>query len=519
MSTRNLIVVFGDQLDHQSAAFDGFDKDQDVVWMAEAEFESTHVWTSKQRITIFLSAMRHFRDELKDKAIEVCYSQLDDSKKTDRLSERLGIDLRSLKPDKVISVRPGEWRVLKGLEKVCAENNTELEILEDSHFFTTPDDFREHAEGRKSLRMEYFYRELRKRFDLLMDGNGKPVGGDWNYDKENRGNFGKSGPEDPNQGPLHRIDNLTQDVIALVEDRFGDHPGSLKHFKWPVTRDEAKRDLANFIEKRLPNFGKYQDAMWQDEPWLYHSLISSSLNLKLLNPREVVDAAIKAYDDGHAPIAAVEGFVRQILGWREYVRGIYWMHMPDYVDRNEMGAKGDLPDFYWTGETELECLRQSIGQTLDHGYAHHIQRLMVTGLYSLLLGVDPKKVHEWYLAVYVDAVEWVELPNTLGMSQFGDGGIMASKPYVATGKYIQKMSNYCEACPMNPTKRTGEDACPFTTLYWDYLIRHEEKLRKNQRMSLQVRNLDRISDDEKEAIIERAAQIKDKPNLSFALSS
>ena len=233
----------------------------------------------------------------------------------------------------------------------------------------------------------------------------------------------------------------------------------------------------------------------------------------------MVEAAVKAYDEGKAPIAAVEGFVRQILGWREYVRGIYWMHMPDYVDRNGMGAQGDLPDFYWTGDTELECLRQSIGQTLEHGYAHHIQRLMVTGLYSLLLGVHPKKVHEWYLAVYVDAVEWVELPNTLGMSQFGDGGLMASKPYVATGKYIQKMSNYCEACPMNPAKRTGEDACPFTTLYWDYLIRHEKKLRKNQRMSLQVRNLDRIPDEEKDAITERAAKIKDKPNLSFALSS
>jgi len=510
MSTRHLIVLFGDQLDHQSAAFEGLDPKVDKVWMAEADFESTHVWTHKQRITIFLAAMRHFRDELREKGREVCYTQLDDSKKTEKLSERLAIDLRALRPSKVIAVRPGEWRILKGLEKVCSENEVELELREDSHFFTTPDDFKAHAEGRKSLRMEFFYRELRKRFDVLMEA-GKPVGGDWNFDKENRGSFGKSGPDGPGQSPAHKPDEVTQEVIDLVKKRFAKHPGSLERFVWPVTRAEARRDLKKFIEQRLPDFGKYQDAMWTDEPWLYHSLISSSLNLKLLNPREVIEAAEAAYHEGRAPIAAVEGFIRQILGWREYVRGIYWLHMPDYLEQNEMDAHEDLPDFYWTGETELECLRQAVGQTLEHGYAHHIQRLMVTGLYALLLGVHPKRVHEWYLAVYVDAVEWVELPNTLGMSQYGDGGLMASKPYVATGKYIQKMSNYCDACPKDPKKRTGADACPFTTLYWDYLLRHEDKLRKNQRMSLQVRNIDRIDAAEREAIRAQAKAILKNP--------
>lgn len=511
MSVRHLIVVFGDQLDSDSSAFDGFDQERDMVWMAEADNESTHVWTHKQRITIFLAAMRHFRDSLKERGDRVHYTQLDDPKPTGRLSERLGIDLRSLRPDRVVACQPGEWRVLQGLEKVCKENEVELEVREDRHFFTSPEDFEAHAKGRKSLRMEFFYRELRKRFDILMDDKGKPEGGAWNFDKDNRGNFGKSGPEDPGEGPAHRADKLTQEVIDLVNDRFGGHPGSLERFTWPVTREEAKRDLDKFIKERLPTFGKYQDAMWQDEPWLYHSLISSSLNLKLLNPREVVDAAAEAYYQGHAPIAAVEGFIRQILGWREYVRGIYWMHMPEYLERNKMDAGEDLPDFYWSGETDLECLRQSIGQTLEHGYAHHIQRLMVTGLYALLLGVHPKRVHEWYLAVYVDAVEWVELPNTLGMSQYGDGGLMASKPYVATGKYIQRMSNYCQACPKNPAKRTGDDACPFTTLYWDYLLRHEEKLRKNQRMSLQVRNIDRIEADERKAIQEQAKAIRKNP--------
>ena len=514
-SIRNLLIIFGDQLDHQSAVFDDFDPKQDAIWMAEVDHEATHVWTHKQRIAIFLSAMRHFRDELRAKDYEVLYTELDSRKQTDKFSSRLTTDLRDSRPEKAIVVRPGEWRVLQGLKKVCRDEDIELELREDTHFYTTPQDFEEHANGRKSVRMEYFYREQRKRFGVLMD-DGKPAGGDWNFDKENRGNFGKGGPEEPNTGPGHRRDAITESVLQLVEERFGGHPGSLESFAWPVTRDEALRDLKQFIEQRLPTFGQYQDAMWTDEPWLYHSLLSTSLNLKLLNPREVVAAAEQAYREGQAPIAAVEGFIRQILGWREYVRGIYWTHMPEYVDRNAMGAEEPLPDFYWTGETDLECLKQAVGQTLEHGYAHHIQRLMVTGLYALLLGVDPKKLHEWYLAVYVDAVEWVELPNTLGMSQYGDGGLMASKPYIATGSYINKMSNYCKKCPKNPKEKTGDDACPFTTLYWDYLIRHQDTLRKNNRMSLQVRNLDRLNNGERAAIAKAANAIRKQPAVCYA---
>jgi deoxyribodipyrimidine photolyase-related protein len=504
---RHLIVVFGDQLDHASVAFEGFDPDQDAVWMAEVDYEAKHVWSHKQRIALFLSAMRHFRDELRERGFQVFYTELDSVSFAERFSMRLSEDLKACMPKKVIVVRPGEWRVLEGLEKLCLKEGYYLELREDAHFYTTPDDFKLHAQGRKALRMEFFYRELRKRFDILME-TGKPIGGDWNYDKENRGSFGKAGPDEPNAGPGHPPDAITREVIELVETRFGDHPGSLDSFAWAVTRAEAQSDLRRFLEERLPLFGQYQDAMWTDEPWLYHSLLSTSLNLKLLNPREVVDAAEQAYMDGQAPLAAVEGFIRQILGWREYVRGIYWMYMPEYLERNEMKADEALPEFYWTGETEFECLRQSIGQTLEHGYAHHIQRLMVTGLYALLLGVDPKQVHEWYLAVYVDAVEWVELPNTLGMSQYGDGGLMASKPYIATGSYINKMSNYCKNCSKNPKEKTGDKACPFTTLYWDYLIRHEDKLRKNNRMSLQVRNLARIDEEERRAIREAADGIR-----------
>jgi deoxyribodipyrimidine photolyase-related protein len=511
-SVRNLIVIFGDQLDRDAAVFDDFDKSKDAVWMAEVEHESKHVWSHKQRIAIFLSAMRHFRVALKNDGFRVEYAQLDDRKRTNTLYERLGIDLRSLNPSRVVATQPGEWRVLDALQKICKDKDVALEIKQDTHFFTTAKDFRDHAIGRKSLRMEYFYRELRKRFDVLMDVS-KPEGGDWNYDKENRENFGKDGPRDPHKGPCFKPDAITKEVIDLVKERFSDHPGSLESFAWPVTAKNAQKALSDFIKHRLPRFGAYQDAMWTNEPWLYHSLISSSMNLKLLNPREAISAAEQAFKNGDAPLAAVEGFIRQILGWREYVRNIYWMKMPHYVDLNEMNASEPLPDFYWDGNTDLECLKQAIGQTLEHGYAHHIQRLMVTGLYALLLGVDPKKVHEWYLAVYVDAVEWVELPNTLGMSQYADGGLMASKPYIATGNYIHKMSNYCSCCSKNPKKKTGNEACPFTTLYWDYLIRHQDKLKKNNRMHLQLRNIDRLNIVERSAIARAANEIRENPAM------
>jgi deoxyribodipyrimidine photolyase-related protein len=301
-------------------------------------------------------------------------------------------------------------------------------------------------------------------------------------------------------------------VIDLVNTEFSDHPGTLdasaSGFGWPVTRAQALEVLDRFITERLPLFGRYQDAMWTNEPWLFHSHLSVALNLKLLNAREVVNAAEAAYRTGQAPLASVEGFIRQILGWREYVRGIYWTLMPEYLERNALHADQELPAFFWTGKTDYACLRDTLTQTLKTGYAHHIQRLMITGLYGLLLGVAPKQIHAWYLSVYVDAVEWVELPNTLGMSQFADGGIMGSKPYAASGKYIDRMSNYCKGCRFDPSQSTGENACPFTTLYWDFLMRHEETLARNPRMVMQVRNLKRLSPETKTAIRNQAKQLK-----------
>lgn len=507
---RQLAIILGDQLDRQPPLFDDFDKSADRLWMAEVEGESTHVWTHKARIAVFLAAMRHFRDELAKKDYSIDYRQLGEgsSKNGDgeTLAKQLTAAIKRHKPERLTVVQPGEWRVLNDLQQVADKHDLPLDVLEDTHFFSTPAEFAEHAKGRKQLRQEFFYRELRRKTGVLMD-DGDPVGGSWNYDSENRGSFGKKGPQDLPAPHQFRSDKITKQVLEEVEERFAKHPGKLDQFDWPVTPKQAKVALDDFIKDRLPNFGDYQDAMWTDEPWLYHSRISAAMNLKLLNPRDVVKAAEKAYQAGDVPLNAAEGFIRQILGWREYVRGIYWLYMPGYLDRNTMNAKEPLPEFFWTGETDMHCLSQAIGQTLDYGYAHHIQRLMVTGLFCLLLGVDPKAVHEWYLAVYVDAVEWVELPNSLGMSQYADGGIMASKPYVATGKYIQRMSNYCGDCQFNPANATGDDACPFTTLYWDYLMRHQDKLKGNNRMSLQLKNIERKSEEEREEIREKAKQV------------
>ena len=507
---RNLVVVLGDQLDLDAAAFDGFDPTLDAVWMAEVAEESTHVGSSKQRIVMFLSAMRHFAQALEDMGRPLHYHRMNASAQPSEgstLALQLQADLDQLAPQKVVMTAPGEHRLWQAIQAVVQGSGCGLEVREDRHFFTTVADFSAHAKGRKTLRLEYFYRELRQRFDILMD-QGKPVGGQWNFDADNRESFGAQGPGAVPPRACFEPDAITQEVIALVQQRFAHHPGSLESFAWPLTRAQALESLHLFIRDRLPLFGRYEDALWPGEPWLYHSHLSAALNLKLLNAREVVAAAESAYRAGHAPLQSAEGFIRQILGWREYVRGIYWTHMPSYIERNALDAQQNLPAWFWTGDTDMACLKDAIGQTLKHGYAHHIQRLMVTGLYTLLLGVHPKQVHEWYLAVYVDAVEWVELPNTLGMSQYGDGGLMASKPYVATGKYIQRMGGPCVSCRYNPALREGDQACPFTTLYWDFLIRHEPLLAQNARMALQVKNVARMSPAQRQAVLQRAQDIQ-----------
>jgi len=500
---RSLYLVLGDQLTTNSSFFKDYDSNKDVIWMAEVKEEATHVWTHKARIVMFLSAMRHFKTELESNGMRFSYTEMTSKSP----SSSLGLELsKFLKSTKCLSVKvrkPGEHRVEVLLKQAVSENGLTLEIIEDDHFLSTIEEFALYAKDRKQLRMEYFYREMRKKHKILCTDD-KPEGGEWNYDSENRKSFSKEGP-DLLPSPISFLpDKITKQVIKLVNEIYPDHPGDLDHFDWPVTASQAEDTLKDFLDNRLNQFGDYQDAMWTNQPWLYHSRLAAAMNLHLIHPLKVITQAENYFKSGKAPLASVEGFIRQILGWREYVRGIYWLYMPQYLERNTLNADHDLPAFFWTANTDLNCLNQTIGQTLKHGYAHHIQRLMITGLFCLLYGVKPTQVHEWYLAVYVDAVEWVELPNSLGMSQYADGGVMASKPYIASGKYIDRMGNYCKKCKYDPAKSVGEDACPFTTMYWDFLMRHKKLLSSNPRMGMQVRNLNRLSENAKEDIKSQA---------------
>ena len=517
---RHLVLILGDQLNHDASAWDGFDPTQDQAWMCEAHAEATHVPSSRQRTTLFLSAMRHFAAELQARGLPLTYLR----QHPGGLDDALAATLRAQPVQRIVATEPGEWRVRELLERAARDGGVEIEFREDRHFLCSHAQFRAHAKGRKQLRMEYFYREMRQRHGVLMQGQGtgdakdQPAGGQWNFDADNREAFGRDGPGLVPAPLRFEPDAVTAEVMALVNAQQPPAPGRLERFGWPVTRTQALAALQDFIAHRLADFGRWQDAMWGGQPWLYHAMISSSLNLKLLDPREVIAAAEAAWRAGQVPLASAEGFIRQILGWREYVRGVYGLRMPGYLELNALDAHERLPAFYWTGQTDMRCLADAIGQTLEHGYAHHIQRLMVTGLYALLLGVAPREVHAWYLSVYVDAVEWVELPNTLGMSQHADAGPaqgptpppgpMASKPYIATGQYIARMSDHCRGCRFDPARRTGDQACPFTTLYWDFLARHQVRLARNPRMALQVKNLQRVPPQELAEVQARAQHLR-----------
>jgi deoxyribodipyrimidine photolyase-related protein len=495
---RNLVLILGDQLDSESAAFDGFDPAHDTVLMIEAIEESTHVWSHKARSALFLSAMRHFAKDIAARGWRVAYRAL--NREADAsITSGLAATIEAHQPERVIVVEPGDLRVRDALAATCATARCPLEIRVDRHFLCTVDEFKRWAGKSKSLRMEFFYREMRKRHRVLMDGD-NPAGGQWNYDAENRKSFGKNGPENVPKPPSFSPDAITKEVIALVESKFKDHPGTAAHFNWPVTRADALRALNNFIATRLADFGPHQDAMWTNLAFGWHSLLSSSLNLKLLNPREVIAAAEHAQRERDLDLASVEGFIRQVLGWREFIRGVYFLDMPALKAANHFAHKNDLPKWYWTGETQMNCLKQCITQTLDYGYAHHIQRLMITGMFGVTAEIEPQQLCDWYLAVYVDAVEWVELPNTAGMALFANGGRFTSKPYVASGAYVKRMSNYCNGCRYKPEVKTGTNACPLTTLYWNFLDKHEKALASNPRTSLMVKNLTRMSKDERIAI-------------------
>ncbi len=499
--TRRLIVVLGDQLTPELSALNTADKKRDVVLMCEVWSEATYVRHHKKKIAFIFACMRHFAKELSAQGWTVDYRDLEQTGRSSSLTSEVRCAVEQYAPQRVEVTTPGEWRVLQEMRGWQQQFNIPVNILEDDRFICAQSEFAAWAEGRNQLRMEFFYREMRRKTGLLMDA-GEPVGGQWNFDRDNRK---AAKPDLLMPRPLRFApDAITQDVLALVADRFADHFGDLDPFWFGVTRKEAEQALAHFVATTLPRFGDYQDAMLEGEAFLYHSVLSIYINVGLLDPLEVCHLIEAAYRAGDVPLNAAEGYIRQIIGWREFVRGIYWLMMPDYALQNYFGHTRPVPEFFWTGETDMACLRAAIGQTKREAYAHHIQRLMLTGNFALLAGVSPQALHDWYLLVYADAFEWVELPNTLGMSQFGDGGVLASKPYVASGAYINRMSNHCAGCRYDVSKPHGPDACPFNALYWAFLDRHRDQLAGNPRMAQMYRTWDRLSDERRDLTLASA---------------
>ena len=498
-----LRVILGDQLSPTISSLHGADKTKDTILICEVQQEATYVKHHKKKQVFIFSAMRHFAQELRDAKYRVIYHKLDDATPVSRFSDAVTRAAQMGDFDEIVVTEPSEYRVLEEIKLWPDLLNLPVDIRPDTRFFASHSDFQNWSAGRKSLRMEYFYREMRKRYSILMEGD-QPIGDQWNFDSDNRKapNATLTIPDTFRLAP----DDVTQEVCAMVEQLFPDHMGAATPFHFAVTAEGARAALQQFVEERLTFFGDYQDAMLQDEAWMFHAHIGLYLNTGLLLPLECIAAAEQAYHRGQAPLNAVEGFIRQILGWREFVRGLYWQNMPGYETLNFFDAQRDLPDFYWTADTRMNCLRQSVQETIDHAYAHHIQRLMVLGNFALLAGILPAQVNDWFLSVYADAFEWVELPNVSGMALFADGGKLASKPYASGGGYINKMSNYCKGCSYSVTAKNGPKACPFNYLYWDFLDRNRAKLRANPRVGMMYRVYDRMDADKQQAIRSDAEQ-------------
>ena len=492
-----LRLVLGDQLTRQLSSLRELDPAHDVVLMVEVQAEATYVPHHQQKLVFIFSAMRHFAEALRDEGLRVDYVRLDEPGNTGNFTDELRRAIQRHGIQRVVVTEPGEWRVWCMMQDWSAQLGVPVEIRDDDRFLCSRAEFAAWAGARRGLRMEFFYREMRRRSGWLMKGE-QPEGGQWNYDAENRQRLPKHHVLPPHLEFVH--DAITVEVMALVREHFGHHFGELENFNWAVTRADALHALQHFIDICLPHFGDYQDAMQADEDFLYHSLLSPCLNIGLLTAREVGEAALQAWRAQTAPLNAVEGFIRQIIGWREYIRGVYWQYMPQYAQTNFFNARRKLPAFYWSGDTDMSCLRQCISSTRRHAYAHHIQRLMITGNFALLTGIEPRQIEEWYLLVYADAFEWVELPNTHGMALFADGGELASKPYAASGAYINRMSNYCAGCAYNVKLKTGAQACPFNYLYWNFLLEHQDKLGGNPRLAMPYRNLAAMSTAQRQQI-------------------
>ena len=503
MDGSRLILVLGDQLSLQNPALADARPGIDTVLLAEVAEEAGYVPHNRHKLVLIFAAMRHFADALREAGFDVVYITLDQG--VGSLLDAVETALSALPGHSELHCcEPGEYRLqdaMRGWQKSLGRPVT---IHADSRFLASHEDFERWAKGRKQLRMEYFYREMRKRYELLLDADGKPEGGQWNYDADNRS--GWRNQEEVPERPCNAPDAITREVIAEVSARFPDNPGDLEDFRLGVTAQAAQADFRWFCDNALGRFGTYQDALAEESLWLYHSLVSMYLNIGLLEPLDLCREVESRWRDGRCKLSDAEGFIRQLLGWREYVRGIYWLHMPDYRELNTFGADRPLPAWFWSGDTDMRCLSSALRQTLDHGYAHHIQRLMVIGNFALLAGLDVRAVCDWYLAVYVDAFEWVELPNTLGMALYGDGGIIASKPYAASGKYIQRQGNHCAECRYDPAKTTGEGACPYNALYWHFIDRHADDFARNNRMGLITGGWRKRKPADRQAILDWAQQ-------------
>ncbi|WP_377511728.1 cryptochrome/photolyase family protein [Octadecabacter sp. R77987] len=505
-----LVLVLGDQLSEGIAALREADPACDVVVMAEVMGEAEYVPHHPKKIALIFAAMRKFAARLEGQGWRVVYTPLDHPENSGTIAGELLRHAAAFGADEVLATQPGEWRLIAELDAVPLR----LRQLPDDRFIATQAEFADWAKGRKQLRMEWFYRDMRRKTGLLMVGD-EPAGGQWNFDHENR----KPPPEGIDfKGPMRfSPGGDVAEVLALVSARFAVNFGSLDDFWFATDHEQARQHLAHWVRHGLPRFGDYQDAMMGGERFLYHAIVGLYLNIGLLDPMEVCQAVEDAWKNGDAPINAAEGFIRQIIGWREYVRGIYFLEGPEYVSRNTLNHKRDLPWLYWGGETKMRCMAKAVEQTREEAYAHHIQRLMVTGNFALLAGVDPAQMHEWYLAVYADAFEWVEAPNTIGMSQFADGGIVASKPYISSGNYINKMSDYCKDCAYKIKDKTGEDACPFNLLYWHFLDRHRVRFRGNPRMANMYRTWDRMDGEKRETVQADARRFLEKLDAGEAV--
>lgn len=497
-----LRLILGDQLNYRHSWFKK--KNRNVMYlMMEMRQETDYVTHHIQKVTAFFMAMRSFAEHLENDGHHVTYYTLDHPDNQQDLTENISSLIKKHSFDKFEYLLPDEYRLDEQLSEFCHSLNISWSAIDTEHFLTDRMDLEEFFKGKKTYLMESFYRNMRKKYDIMMEGN-QPETGKWNYDASNRKSLPKNA-DIPSRGfrkkdvgtPVDLLHKMKVKTIGTIDS---------ENFIWPSTRREALADLNKFCETFLHNFGTYQDAMHTDHSYVYHSLISFSLNSKMLHPLEVVQRVIDHWreNDENIDIAQVEGFVRQIIGWREFMRGIYWAKMPEYAHKNYLNHRRKLPKWYWDGDTKMNCLHHAVSQSLDNAYAHHIQRLMVTGNFALLAGIDPSEVDMWYLGIYIDAIEWVEITNTRGMSQFADGGIVGTKPYVSSANYIKKMSNYCASCHYNSDKKTGEKACPFNSLYWNFYERHRDKFEKNPRIGMMYRTWGRMNDENKKEILAQA---------------